>query len=168
MGTAIVRTLGVSALAALALIIMSDLPIIGSIINFPGLNWVIWIGVWAWLADRFVREARPALSLSENPSIPAMAVGALLGVTSGLVGQLIQLAIQSVIFSTAANHAAQTGSIAATTAAAGSMFSSVGSLIAIFVYPAFGAFWGGLFGLIWGMRVRQAAPTELIPPQTTQ
>jgi hypothetical protein len=164
MGNALIRTLGVSILAALAVIIASDLPLIGAIINFPGLNWVIWIGLWAWLADRFVKEARPALARSDSPSIPARGAGALLGVTSGLGGQLIQVVIQIVFMSAAASHAQQTGSVAASTAAAGSALSAFGSLVAIFVYPAFGAFWGGLFGLIWGMRVRQPAAGSVSPP----
>ena len=135
MGQAILKCLGLSVLAGLVLIIASDLPYIGTFINLPGLNWVIWIGVWAWLADRFVKEARTTLSASENPAIPGMAVGALLGVTSGLVGQLFQLITQEIIMSTAANHAVQTGSVVASSAAVGSALSAFGSLIAIFVYP---------------------------------
>ena len=160
MGIALLRGLGVGAAVAAALVILSDVPILGSFMNFPGINWLLWIGAWAWLADLFVREARPALSLSENPSLPAMGGGALVGATSGLVGQLLQLVIQGFILTTAASHAAQTGSVAASAAAAGAWFSSFGSIIAIFLYPAFGAFWGGLFGLVWGGRVRQGSPVS--------
>jgi hypothetical protein len=164
MGNALLRTLFVSVLAALALIIASDLPVIGSVINFPGLNWVIWIGLWAWLADRFVKEARPALARSDNPSIPAMSAGALLGVTSGVAGQLMQLVFQLVLIMVAADYAQLTGPAAPSVATAGSAFSAFGSMIALFVYPAFGAFWGGLFGLIWGARVRQPVAASVSSP----
>jgi hypothetical protein len=162
-GRALVRTLVVGLVASAVLVILSDLPFIGSIINFPGLNWVIWIGVWAWLADQFVKSAKPALAASDNPSMPAMGAGALIGLTSGFAGQLLQLAIQLVILSVA-SEAARTGSSAASTAAMGSAFSAFGSMIALFLYPAFGAFWGGLFGLLWGMRVRRAQESIAATP----
>src|SRR5438270_3154687 len=95
----LVRTLRLGLIAALVLVIASDLPVLGSIINLPGLNWLIWIGVWAWLADRFVKEARPKLALSDNPSIRAMGAGAVVGMVSGFAGQLIQILIQSVLLS---------------------------------------------------------------------
>src|SRR5438128_9671748 len=141
----LVRTLRVGLIAALALVIASDLPVLGSIINLPGLNWLIWIGVWAWLADQFVRDARPRLALSDNPSITAMGAGAVVGLVSGLAGQLIQILIQSVLLAMFENRAAQSGSSSAAQGT-GAAFSLLGSIVAAYVYPAFGAFWGGLFG----------------------
>ena len=161
-GSALLHTLLLGAIGGAVLAIASNLPVIGSIINFPGLNWLIWIGMWAWLADRFVREARPRLALSDNPSLPAMGCAALIGATSGVLGQVVQIILQAMFMSSATSHALQTGSIASVASAEGAWFSAFGSLIALFLYPAFGVFWGGLFGLIWGSRVRQA---PLVTPQ---
>jgi hypothetical protein len=161
-GTALVRTLFVAAIAAVALAVVSDLPVIGSLINFPGLNWLIWIGMWAWLADRFVKLARPRLALSDNPALPAMGCAALLGLASGVLGQLVQLAVQSMFMYSAAANALNTGSAGSFVSEAGAGMSAIGSLVALFLYPAFGVFWGGAFGLLWGSRVRQL---PLISPQ---
>jgi hypothetical protein len=154
-GKALLRTLCVGAIAAIVLAAASNLPIIGALINFPGLNWLIWIGVWAWLADRFVREARPRLAQSDNPSLPSMGCAALIGAVTGVLGQVVQFILQAMFVSSAASSVLQTGSLASAFSAEGAWFSAFGSLIALFLYPAFGVFWGGLFGLIWGSRVRQ-------------
>jgi hypothetical protein len=161
-GKALLRTLLIGALLAISLAVASDLPVIGTLINFPGLNWLIWIGLWAWLADRFVREARPRLALSDNPALPSMGCAALIGATSGVLGQVVQFIIQAMFVSSTASNALQTGSMASVASAQGAWFSAFGSLVALFLYPAFGVFWGGIFGLIWGSRVRQV---PMITPQ---
>ncbi|MBV9546750.1 MAG: hypothetical protein JOY61_20475, partial [Chloroflexi bacterium] len=83
-GGALLRTVLLGAIVAVALAVASDVPVLGTIINFPGLNWLIWIGAWAWLTDRFVRQARQRLMLSENPALVAMGCGALVGAISGV------------------------------------------------------------------------------------
>ncbi len=99
-----------------------------------------------------------------------MGAGALVGLVSGLAGQLIQIIIQGVFVAVFASRAAQTGSMIPVAQETGAAFSMLGSMIALFLYPTFGAFWGGLFGLIWGMQVRHAqAPLVVGPsPQAPQ
>ncbi|MBV9171393.1 MAG: hypothetical protein JOZ81_15050 [Chloroflexi bacterium] len=162
-GGALLRTVLLGAIVAVALAVASDVPVLGTIINFPGLNWLIWIGAWAWLTDRFVRQARQRLMLSENPALVAMGCGALVGAISGVLGQVVQLILQAMFVSAAASHAMQTGSLASAASAEGAWFSAFGSLIALFLYPAFGAFWGGVFGLIWGGRVKQVSIVSAQP-----
>ena len=138
-----VRTLGVGALVGLGLAIASDVPGLGAIVTFPGLNLLIWIGAWAYLADRFVNAARATLDLSENPALPALGYGALIGALSGVLGQIVQIVLQ-------------TASVGSLVSAQGAWLSALGWVVALFLYPAFGAFWGGLFGMVWGGRVRHA------------
>ena len=161
LGGALLRTLRAGLVAALGLAIVGDVPVLGAIVNFPGLNWLLWIGLWAWLADRFVRQARAGLARRDNPSMLAMGAGALVGAASGFAGQLIQIVLQLLFVAVFAHHAAQTGSVVALAAGSGAAFSLLGAFVALFEYPAFGGFWGGLFGLIWGMRL----PRPLADPR---
>lgn len=157
LGGALLRTLRAGLVAAIGLAVVSDIPVLGAIVNFPGLNWMIWIGLWAWLADRFVRQARAGLTRRDNPSMLAMGAGALVGAVSGFAGQLSQIVLQLLFVAVFAHRAEQTGSVVALAAGTGAAFSLLGSFIALFAYPAFGGFWGGLFGLIWGMRLPRPA-----------
>jgi hypothetical protein len=149
MGGVAMRTALVGGLVFLGITVFEQLPVLG------WLGGLVSVGAWIWLTNRMIRNGAEHLAKSDNPSVPAMAWGSLVGFITGLVGALSALIVQAGVF-TAASSSATTNAAntAANAAAAGAALGTVGASIGLFYWPVFGMIVMGLFGLIWGGRAK--------------